>query len=89
MPRKKKPTCPEVEQPPDSGGQAIKGADGVAPNTFKSIEQSQGRAAAIQHLKDHGITWKEDAHEGINWMRACMAANKTLSREKACAVRHE
>lgn len=34
------------------------------------------KAAAIKYLKDHGITWKENPHEGVNWMRASMAAKK-------------
>ena len=43
---------------------------------FNSINQAQGHTAAIQYLKDMGVTWKECEHNGINWMRACMAANK-------------
>lgn len=34
------------------------------------------KVAAIKYLKDHGITWNENPHEGVNWMRASMAAKK-------------
>ena len=34
------------------------------------------RTKAIQYLKDNGISWKETDNEGINWMRACMAASR-------------
>lgn len=34
------------------------------------------RTKSIQYLKDSGISWKETDNEGINWMRACMAASR-------------
>ena len=34
------------------------------------------RPKALQYLKDNGISWKETDNEGINWMRACMAASR-------------
>ena len=30
----------------------------------------------MEKAKAQGITWKENDHEGINWMRCCMAMNK-------------
>lgn len=55
----------------------VTGGEVTLPSeSFQSIKQAQGRTAAMQYLKDKGVTWKEDEHEGINWMRACMAASK-------------
>lgn len=34
------------------------------------------RPKALQYLKDNGVSWKETDNEGINWMRACMAASR-------------
>ena len=47
--------------------------------TFDSAEFTKlkaDRPKAMQYLKDNGITWKESDKDGINWMRACMAATK-------------
>lgn len=56
-------------QPAPKAGKSIK-------ESFESIERTQGRDAAMKHLKDNGVTWKENDHAGINWMRAKMAASK-------------
>lgn len=34
------------------------------------------KKAFMEKVKASGITWKENDHEGINWMRCCMALNK-------------
>jgi hypothetical protein len=73
VPRRKNPAT-------GVGVAAVTANDRAMPlsESFQSIKQAQGRAAAIQYLKETGVTWKEDKHEGINWMRASMAANKAF-----------
>ena len=44
--------------------------------TFQSLKNDKEKA--LQYLKDSGITWKEDKHPGINWMRASMSAKKVV-----------
>ena len=39
---------------------------------FDSLAQTD-RSKALDYLKSCGITWKENAHSGINWMRAKQA----------------
>ena len=42
---------------------------------FSEFEKLKGdRGKAMQYLKDCGITWQEHSHDGVNWMRASMAA---------------
>jgi len=62
------------------GVAAVTAADKAVPlsESFESVAQAQGRTAAIQYLKEKGVTWKECEHQGINWMRACMAASKAF-----------
>lgn len=44
--------------------------------TSKVEKTDVERKSFMDKVKSHGITWKEDAHVGINWMRCCMAMNK-------------
>lgn len=41
---------------------------------------SHSRSDIMSAAKSAGITWKENAHEGINWMRASMAIQKYMSK---------
>ena len=43
---------------------------------FESIKSD--KAKALEYLKDCGVTWSENSHAGINWMRA-MAAYKAAT----------
>lgn len=43
---------------------------------FDSIKSD--KAKALEYLKDCGVTWSENSHAGINWMRA-MAAYKAAT----------
>ncbi len=43
-------------------------------NKFNSIKSD--RTAALDYLKESGITWKEHEHKGVNWMRAMVAAKE-------------
>jgi len=75
MARRKNPAA-------DIGCAAVTAADKpfLLSKSFESVKQAQGRAAAIQYLKNEGVTWREDKHEGINWMRACMAVKQFPAR---------
>lgn len=45
----------------------------------KTQEVTKGvsdKKSFMEKAKAQGITWKENDHEGINWMRCCMAMNK-------------
>lgn len=45
----------------------------------KTQEVTKGvsdKKSFMEKVKSQGITWKENDHEGINWMRCCMAMNK-------------
>lgn len=44
--------------------------------TNKVGKSDSERQAFMDKVKSQGITWKEDGHTGINWMRCCMAMNK-------------
>jgi len=39
------------------------------------------RAATLKLAKTEGVAWKEDANEGINWMRASMAIKKYVQQD--------
>lgn len=41
---------------------------------------SHSKSDIMSAAKSAGITWKENAHEGINWMRASMAIQKYMSK---------
>lgn len=58
-------------------GSVPKPAAGVLDKAyFDSIESD--RAKALDYLKSCGISWTENAHAGINWMRAKQALNAAL-----------
>lgn len=45
----------------------------------KTQEVTKGvsdKKSFMEKVKAQGITWKENDHEGINWMRCCMSLNK-------------
>lgn len=44
---------------------------------WNALKVANDRDGAMAYAKQCGVVWKEDAsNPGINWMRACMAANK-------------
>lgn len=51
-----------------------------APKTKADIQSmlasGKSRNDIIELAKKSGISWKENGHEGINWMRCCMALTK-------------
>lgn len=58
-----------------TGGQKLSPADAKK----KTQEVTKGvldKKSFMEKAKAQGITWKENDHEGINWMRCCMAMNK-------------
>lgn len=65
-----------------STGKAVDQPNSDKPITGSKFDASEftklksDRTKAIQYLKDSGISWKETDNEGINWMRACMAASR-------------
>jgi len=56
---------------------------GFSMSTFQSLKND--KAEAMKYLKQVGITWPEHSHAPINWMRACMAANKADNSATATA----
>ena len=40
------------------------------------LASGKSRNDIIELAKKSGISWKENGHEGINWMRCCMALTK-------------
>ncbi len=45
---------------------------------IEKLRDKHGKDNVIELAKKQGISWKEDAHPGINWMRASMAIQKHL-----------
>lgn len=58
-----------AKKPQDDAKKAVQDAIGKNPD----------RAKAMEKFKANGITWKESDKEGINWMRAMMAATKHVA----------
>lgn len=50
------------------------------PAYFESIKSD--KAEALKYLKDCGITWTENSHAGINWMRAMAAYKKATNGQQ-------
>ena len=55
--------------------QKLSPADAKA-KTKEATKNVTDRNAFMEKAKAQGITWKENDHAGINWMRCCMAMNK-------------
>ena len=53
--------------------------EGQAHNMIVGYLKAYGK----KNSKSCGISWKENAHDGINWMRAAMAMNKHLTSGSA------
>lgn len=64
-----------------------KPADG---DTKKALSQmlasGKSRQDIMSAAKSAGITWKENDHEGINWMRASMAIQKHMNESKSVSI---
>lgn len=58
-----------------SAGQKLSPAD-AKKKTQEIIKEVSDKKSFMEKVKAQGITWKENDHEGINWMRCCMAMNK-------------
>lgn len=54
-------------------GSVTKPASGVFDSTYFDALAASDRSKALDYLKSCGITWKENAHPGINWMHAKQA----------------
>lgn len=57
------------------------GGQKLSPSNAKKKTQEitkgvSDKKSFMEKAKAQGITWKENDHEGINWMRCCMAMNK-------------
>lgn len=57
------------------GGQKLSPAD-AKKKTQEVTKGVSDKKSFMEKAKAQGITWKENDHEGINWMRCCMAMNK-------------
>lgn len=57
------------------GGQKLSPAD-AKKKTQEITKGISDKKSFMKKAKAQGITWKENDHEGINWMRCCMAMNK-------------
>lgn len=58
-----------------STGQKLSPAD-AKKKTQEVTKGVSDKKSFMEKAKAQGITWKENDHEGINWMRCCMAMNK-------------
>lgn len=58
-----------------SAGQKLSPAD-AKKKTQEITKGVSDKKSFMEKAKAQGITWKENDHEGINWMRCCMAMNK-------------
>lgn len=56
-------------------GQKLSPAD-AKKKTQEITKGVSDKKSFMEKAKAQGITWKENDHEGINWMRCCMAMNK-------------
>lgn len=68
-PTKADKSSTSAKKPQDDAKKAVQDAIGKNPD----------RAKAMEKFKANGITWKESNKEGINWMRAMMAATKHVA----------
>ena len=58
-----------------TGGQKLSPSD-AKKKTQEITKGVSDKKSFMEKAKAQGITWKENDHEGINWMRCCMAMNK-------------
>lgn len=59
---------PNQNNPTQNGSKAFDFSE------FENLKSDRGEA--MKYLKDCGITWQEHSHDGVNWMRASMAAKQ-------------
>lgn len=59
----------------DSVSSKLSPAD-AKKKTQEVTKDVSDKKSFMEKAKAQGITWKENDHEGINWMRCCMAMNK-------------
>lgn len=70
-----KPDKPSTDKPKSNAQQPV-GGDPKAK--VKSLAETMGKDQLMVAAKAAGITWKENANPGINWMRAAMAMSTAL-----------
>jgi hypothetical protein len=72
------------QKTPEKDKKAEKSKKFDLPNTKdglkKLLASGVSRNDIMSAAKEAGITWKENGHEGINWMRASMALTNTNTR---------
>lgn len=59
----------------DTNGNKLSPSEAKA-KTKEMTSKVTDKKSFMEKAKAQGITWKENDHEGINWMRCCMAMNK-------------
>lgn len=72
-------TPQQNKQPQQQSGSKLSKEDAKKKTqsfTSKIGKSDAERNAFMDKVKAQGISWKEDEHAGINWMRCCMAMNK-------------
>lgn len=50
---------------------------------------SSDKSKAFDYLKKCGLTWKENPHEGINWMRAMQAVKAALNGQNSVKISNQ
>lgn len=73
----------------DTGKNKVKNSNNSVNKTreyankqIDNLVKEHGKNNVMSMFKKQGITWKEDAHEGINWMRFRMELRKQLEQNK-------
>lgn len=68
-------TLEDLKSDKDSVSSKLSPAD-AKKKTQEVTKGVSDKKSFMEKAKAQGITWKENDHEGINWMRCCMAMNK-------------
>lgn len=68
-------TLEDLKSDKDSVSSKLSPAD-AKKKTQEVTKGVSDKKSFMEKAKAQGITWKENDHEGINWMRCCMSLNK-------------
>lgn len=63
----------------DSNDQKPKAKTADKSQVQELVQKLGSKSEVLDALKQHGISWKEHTHAGINWMRAMQALSKNLA----------
>jgi len=72
----------EVDTPQAPKKTTIQNSEDIKKK-INELRDTLGKDKVIELAKKQGISWKEDKHPGINWMRASMSIQKHLKEGKS------